>query len=174
MATKTAISPEEYLAMRFEWEPEYVHGELIERPMPDRVHGEIETTLAALLRLLRKQHPVTPVTNMRCRLREGVYRLPDVALVANHPYERLPSIPPIMVTEILSRDDLYVDVVEKAAEYAAWGVPHIWLIDPWSKRLQIWTANSFATVERLELKDYGWNCSIDDLIEGIPAEALKR
>ncbi len=81
---------------------------------------------------------------------------------------------PIMVTEILSRDDLYVDVVEKAAEYATWGVPHIWLIDPWSKRLQIWAANSFATVERLELKEYGWNCSIDDLIEGIPAEALKR
>ena len=172
MAVRTAISPEDYLAMRFEWEPEYVHGELIERPMPDFVHGRIASRLAMLLALLERQQGLFLGTEVRCRIASDIYRLPDVILA--RAFERVPTTTPIMVTEILSRDDLYVDVVEKAAEYAIWGVPHIWLIDPWSKRLQIWTADSFNTVERLELSEYGWSCSINDLLEGIPAEALKR
>jgi Uma2 family endonuclease len=174
MGTKTAISPEEYLAMRFEWEPEYVHGELRERSRPDRVRGEIESTLVILLSLLRRQHAVRIATNLRRRLGPDVFELPGVVLLRNEPYERVPTTPPLMVAEILSRDDLYVDVLEKAAEYATWGVPNIWLVDPWTRRLQIWTGDAFTTVHKLELPEFTWSCTIDDLIEGIPAEALKR
>jgi Uma2 family endonuclease len=172
MAMKTAISPEEYLAMRFEWEPEYVHGELKNRSMPDFVRGRISSRFAILLALLERQQRFFVGTEVRCRVASDIYRLPDVIL-AKH-FERVPSTPPIMIAEILSRDDAYVDVVEKAEEYATWGVPHIWLIDPWSRRLQVWTRNAFTTVDQLELPQFGWSCTIEDLIEGIPTEALKR
>jgi Uma2 family endonuclease len=172
MGTKTAISPEAYLAKRFEWEPEYVHGELKERSMPDFVHGRISSRFAILLALLERQQGLFVGTEVRCKVTSDIYRLPDVILAKE--FERVPSTPPIMVAEILSRDDAYVDVVEKAEEYATWGVPHIWLIDPWSRRLQVWTGNAFKTVDQLELPQFGWSCTIDDLIEGIPAEALKR
>ena len=36
-----------------------------------------------------------------------------------------------MVAEILSRDDSMVDVEEKTAEDAAWGVRNVWLVNPW-------------------------------------------
>ena len=172
MGTKVGISPEEYLATQFEWEPEYVHGELKERSIPDFVHGRISFRFAVLLALLERQRGLFVGTEVRCKVATDTYRLPDVIVAST--FERTPSNPPIMVAEILSRDDAYVDVVEKAEEYATWGVPHIWLVDPWSRRLQIWTGNAFATVDKLELPEFGWSCTIEDLIEGIPAEALKR
>jgi Uma2 family endonuclease len=174
MGAKALISPEEYLAMRFEWEPEYVHGELRERPLPDRVHARMESRLAILLGLLERQNAVGSFTNLRCRLAADVYRLPDVALLHNKPFENVPTIPPIMVAEILSRDDAMVDVEEKAAEYAEWGVKNIWLVNPWRRRLQVWNGDQFTTVSKFELPEFGWNCTIDDLMEGIPADALKR
>jgi Uma2 family endonuclease len=174
MGTKTLFSPEEYLAMRFEWEPEYVRGELRERPMPDRVHGIIETRLGILLGMLRSQHGVEAGSNVRCRLGPELYRLPDVALLRTEPFETVPTLPPVMVAESLSRDDSMVDVEEKALEYAAWGVRHIWLVNPWLKRLHVWANDQFTVVPKFELPEFGWSCTIDDLMEGIPAEALKR
>jgi Uma2 family endonuclease len=174
MGAKTLISPEEYLGTRYEWEPEYVRGELKERPMPDRVHGIIEGRLAYLLILLAKQHGINAATNVRCRLAADVYRLPDIALLRHEPFEPIPTIPPTMVAEILSRDDAMVDVEEKAAEYAEWGVKNIWLVNPWRRRLQVWNGDQFTTVSKFELPEFGWSCTIDDLMEGIPAEALKR
>jgi hypothetical protein len=41
MGTKALISPEQYLSTHYEWDPEYVRGELRERPMPDGVHAWI-------------------------------------------------------------------------------------------------------------------------------------
>ena len=174
MTAKTLISPQDYLSMRFEWEPEYVHGELRERPMPDRVHGMIESRLAYLLIFLAKQHGMNAATNVRCRLAADVYRLPDVVLLHNKPFEPIPTLPPIMITEILSRDDSMVGVEEKAAEYAEWGVKNIWLVNPWRRRLQVWNGDQFTTVSKCELPEFDWSCTIDDLMEGIPADALRR
>jgi Uma2 family endonuclease len=126
MGAKTVLSPAEYLAMWFEWEPEYVRGELRERPMPDRVHGIIESRLSHLLWPLAKQAPIQVATNLRCQLAPDVYRLPDVALLQGETFERVPTIPPIMVAEVLSRDDTYVDVIEKAAEWAS-GISGLWI-----------------------------------------------
>jgi Uma2 family endonuclease len=174
MSTRTLISPEEYVSTRFEWEPEYVHGELRTRPMPTFVHGQVESMLAELLRMVRRQNAIKVATNVRCRLSDDLYLLPDVVLTHAEPYEQVPTIPAIMVAEILSPDDSYLDLTEKMAEYASWGVKHIWLINPWRKELQVWSNDQFATVGKLELPEFGWSCTIEDLMEGIPAEALKR
>ena len=61
----------------------------------------------------------------------------------------------------------------ESAEYAEWGVKDL-ARKPVAKRLQVWTGDQFITVAKLELPEFGWSCTIDDLMEGIPAEALKR
>jgi Uma2 family endonuclease len=38
--------------------------------------------------------------------------------------------PPFIVIEILSKRDEMSNVLEKLEEYAGFGVPHIWLVDP--------------------------------------------
>jgi Uma2 family endonuclease len=40
-----------------------------------------------------------------------------------------------VVVEVLSLDDRLTAVREKLEEYQAWRVPHVWLVDPNTKRL---------------------------------------
>ncbi len=49
----------------------------------------------------------------------------------------MPDTPPLVVVEVLSLDDRLTAVREKLEEYRAWGVPHVWLVDPHGKRLYI-------------------------------------
>jgi Uma2 family endonuclease len=69
------------------------------------------------------------------RIRPGRFLIPDVAVF--HPNEPglVPDTPPLVAIEILSPDDRLTEVREKLEEYKAWGVPHIWLVDPHSRRL---------------------------------------
>jgi len=71
-----------------------------------------------------------PRFDSRCR---GVY--PDEPA-------RVPDAPPLLVAEVLSLDDRLTAVREKLEEYKAWGVAHVWLVDPHTKRLymcdQVW------------------------------------
>ena len=170
MGAKTLISPEEYLAMHFsEREPEYVRGELREKPMPDIVHGMIQALLAALLRPLTASGLV-PASEVRCRVAADDFRLPDVALFrltdlsANEP----PSAPALMVAEIVSKDEKRVELIDKLRDYAAWGVPNIWIVDPWLRRLAVWRNDTEIPVEALALPEYGFEVRLAELIEGLP------
>ena len=69
------------------------------------------------------------------RLRSNLVLIPDVAVFYQHEPERVPDTPPLVVAEVLSLDDRLTAVREKLEEYKAWGVPHVWLVDPHGKRL---------------------------------------
>jgi Uma2 family endonuclease len=64
--------------------------------------------------------------------------------------ERMPQLPdtawfplvPDWVCEVLSRSTEKIDRDEKLPYYAAHGVPHVWLIDPIDKRLEIYTLDA--------------------------------
>ena len=48
--------------------------------------------------------------------------------------------PPLAVVEILSPEDRFAAVVQKCAEYEAFGVPEIWIVDPRSR--EVWTVRA--------------------------------
>jgi Uma2 family endonuclease len=54
------------------------------------------------------------------------------------PYRSEPVLttPPHLVIEILSPDDEVADVLAKVADYLRFGVPHIWIPDPYKRTLQ--------------------------------------
>lgn len=169
MGTKTFVSPEEYLAMHFpDMEPEYVRGELKEKPLPDSFHSEIQALLVLLLGEVRRTHKMRIRTEVRCRVTEDVFRIPDVALFHGQPFEQIPSTPAVMVSEIVSKDDRQVDLIAKLRDYAAWGVPNIWIVDPWSRRLAVWRDDTEVPVEALSLPEYGFEVRLEQLIEGLP------
>jgi Uma2 family endonuclease len=60
--------------------------------------------------------------------------VPDVCVTTADPQEDVFRNPPLIVIEILSKRDEPADVLQKVAEYHAFGVPHIWVIDPRRKR----------------------------------------
>jgi Uma2 family endonuclease len=169
MGAKTLISPEEYLAMHFpDRGPEYVRGELREKPMPDSIHGAIQAMLIVLLDQLRRQHGLSIRPENRCRVGPDAFRLPDVAVFAREPFELLPTIPAIVVAEIVSKEERRVELIDKLRDYAAWGVPNIWIVDPWSRRLAVWRNDAEIPVSALTLPEYGLEVRLDQLIEGLP------
>lgn len=170
MGAKTLISPKEYLETYFpDAEPEYVRGELREKPLPDRIHGEIQAMLAQLLGQTRSGHPLKVASEVRVRTAPDVYRLADIVLFSTEqPFENVPSTPPVMVAEIVSKEDKRVELIQKLRDYSAWGVPNIWIIDPWTRRLAVWKNDAENPVETLALPEYGFEVRLEQLTHGLP------
>jgi Uma2 family endonuclease len=155
MATKPQVTAEQYLHMTFEHDAEFVHGEIVERAMPDRLHSKIQLRILMALGRLIQSCPLFPYPELRMRLEPGVYRIPDVSVFAREdPRESVPTSPPHLVIEILSKDDRHYDLMEKLEEYRVWGVLNIWVVDPYSKRLSLYTESGLQNVSSLALAGY--------------------
>ena len=72
------------------------------------------------------------------KLRPRLYRIPDAAVFLGSEPPAVPDTPPLVAIEILSADDRMPEVLDKLREYRAWGVPHIWLVDPESRWMYIY------------------------------------
>jgi Uma2 family endonuclease len=87
---------------------------------------------------LRRSLPVYACPELRLKLRQGLYLIPDVAVFSPEPpASNIPDVPPLIAIEILSPDDRMTAVREKLEEYNAWSVPHVWLCEPHSRRLYV-------------------------------------
>lgn len=153
MGSKTAIPVEEYLHTSFPGlDCEYRDGELVERSLPDYVHGRTQAVLCGFFGAARKELSIFPCVETRMKLREGLYLIPDVAVFWPSAPSNIPDSPPLIAIEVLSNDDHLTAVRDKLQEYRAWGVPHVWLIDPHSRRLYtcdtgLTEVNSFSIPE---------------------------
>ena len=163
MATKALITPELYLAMHFEREPELVHGELVERPSPNFPHGNLQLELGSRLRTLQRSHPVFTGVEVRVRMAADLYRLPDIAMWEGAAPDPLPTSPPLLVVEVSSPDDRLGAMLQKLEEYRIWGVQHIWLVEPELKRIHVYDNGSLAQVSTLELPQFGFAVTAADL-----------
>lgn len=163
MASSTLLTVDQYLKTPYEWEPEYVRGELIERPTPNKIH-------ARLVALLTRRLPEAAFfyVEFRMRLSTDVIRIPDLAIFAAEP-EDFPASPPIATIEVISPDDRLSEILRKCGEYREWGVPNIWVIEPDVRKFYVYTAG-LSEVAQFELPEYGFSVSAESLF----AEAIGR
>jgi len=103
--------------------------------VPDYPHGKTQALLAALFMAARKRLSLFPCIETRMRLRATRVLIPDVAVFHGNEPPRVPDTPPLIAVEVLSADDRMTEVRAKLEEYKEWGVPHVWLVDPNSRRL---------------------------------------
>ena len=166
MGTKAALPVAEYLRTSYpDLDKEYRDGELVERSLPDYLHSKTQGLLILLLGALRKTFPVFVCPELRVRVRAGLIRIPDVSVYyPNEPQERVPSTPPFVAIEILSPDERMADVRNKLAEYRAWGVTHVWLVDPHSKRMYTCDAE-LVEVSTLRIPEFGVEVTPADIFE---------
>jgi Uma2 family endonuclease len=168
MATKTQIRAEDYLRMTFEHDAEFVHGEIVERSMPDYFHGRIEFLLSILFGRVIQSYPLYPCLEVRMKIKPDTYRIPDVAVfVGPPPQQPVPETPPLIVVEILSKDDRHSALIEKLEEYRVWGVPHIWVIDPLAKRFAVYYESGIQNVSSLSLHEYPFQLTPAELFESL-------
>jgi Uma2 family endonuclease len=166
MESKAALPVEEYLHTSFpDLDKEYRDGELVERTLPDYLHSKTQGLLILLLGALRKTFPVFVCPELRVRVRPGLIRIPDVSVYyPKEPQERVPAAPPFVAIEILSPDDRMTDVRNKLAEYCAWGVSHVWLVDPHSKRMYTCDAE-LVEVSTLRIPELNTELTPADIFE---------
>lgn len=155
MGARAGISVDEYLHTSFpDLDREYRDGELVERSVPDYLHGRTQALLLVFFEALRKKLSFYACSETRVKVREGLYLIPDVSVFRpSPPPSSVPDQPPFIAVEILSPDDRLSAVREKLEEYKSWGVPHVWLVDPHSRRMYTCEAAGLTEVSSLRIPE---------------------
>lgn len=139
------MSLEEWASLPEDEPGELVDGRLVEEEVSDFDH---ESVVAWLLMFLGAavvaRGGLAFGSDGKFALRPGLGRKPDVSLFlpggAAPPPRRGPGrSPPDIVVEVISSDarDVRRDRIEKAKEYAAFGVRFYWLIDPDDRTVEV-------------------------------------
>lgn len=130
MASGTAISVEEYLSTIYKSDCDYVDGHLEERNGGEWDHSTIQLRLGSYLLTQYGQHGYQVARELRIRVSETRYRIPDLCLFLSDPGQRVPSTPPFLCIEILSPEDRMSRVEVRISDFLAMGVPQVWVLDP--------------------------------------------
>jgi Uma2 family endonuclease len=147
MATSTQISVDEYLKTTYRPDCDYVDGEVLERNLGEYDHSRPQALICAFFVVREKQWRVRVVTEQRVQVNQHRYRIPDVCVVlASTPVEAIFRDPPFICVEILSKGDTFQSVTERLDDYIAMGVPHIWVIEPHTRRGYVY-ADGFIAVK---------------------------
>ena len=165
VATQTLIAVEDYLRTAYEPDAEYVDGHIVERGMPETPHSAVQVRLVQLFTPLSRDRNLHLMTDLRMRIAPARIRIPDFAVFRKKPDELVPSHPPMTVVEIVSREDRHTDIVQKFEEYRSWGVPHIWLADPWQRQLSFYSEEGLNAVRSFQLPGYDLKIAAVDIFD---------
>jgi Uma2 family endonuclease len=153
MSVQTLLSVEEYLNTSYSPDKEYRDGTLVERNVGDKAHAMLQIALGSYVHRRRKQWKVYAYTELRVKVRDTWYPIPDLCIYSLPEFEgRYPSRPPLLWIEILSHDDRMVDVWDKANELVSNGVPYVWIINPNSLESELRTASGIEAVPNKTLR----------------------
>src|SRR5436305_10511639 len=94
------VSVEQYLSTAYDPDVEYVDGVLVERNVGKWLHSLVQRNI--ILALGRDYPDVLAVPELRVRISEGRYRIPDVCVVLAPPAAEILTEPPRVAIEILS------------------------------------------------------------------------
>ena len=99
------------------------------------------------------------------KVREGLYLIPDVSVFRpSPPSSSVPDQPMFIAVEILSPDDRLNAVRDKLEEYKSWGVQHVWLVDPHSRRMYTCEAG-LTEAPSLGIPELGVKVTPDEIFE---------
>jgi Uma2 family endonuclease len=167
---KTQIGVEEYLDLVFDDrpEPDYVHGEVVERALPTPVHSQIQALLAVLFFALSKRVRLVMMSELRVQIEPRLFRVVDFAVYLDaRPEGRYGTSPAYVAIEIVSPDDRHGRLTHRLEDYRRWGVPHIWLVDPQLKRLYEYSDAGLLQHGGLRLPEFDFEISSQELFKDI-------
>ena len=135
MATQPVFDPpvsvEQYLSTVFEHDCEYVDGVIEERDLGEFEHAFLQGVLAAIFNNHRSEWGVICLPEQRVQTQRDHFRVPGITILRTGlPRERILTHPPLLVIEIQSPEDTLRRTAAKAIEYLAFGIEHVWVIDP--------------------------------------------
>jgi Uma2 family endonuclease len=146
MGIGTPISMDEYLNTSFHSDCDFVEGEILERNVGLRRHAYAQAQIATWFDLRVRLPRLQPLTGLRVRVAPNRVRLPDVAVSeAPLPDEEVFTSPPYLCIEVMSPDGTMASLQDRLDDYLHFGVPNVWVVDPWKHRGWRVTAEGWAT-----------------------------
>jgi Uma2 family endonuclease len=167
MAAAVHIPLSEYLQTTYRPDCEYVDGEVRERNVGKYEHARIQALLAAWFYRHEAQRSAMVVTEQRVRVAERRVRIPDVALIAPGAHPDVLIDPPILAVEILSPDDSYSDMEERAADYLAMGIRAVWIIDPKTRTGRMCIGEAWIAARRLDVPGTAIHVELPDVFRSL-------
>jgi Uma2 family endonuclease len=156
MATQPAfdqpVSVEQYLSTVYEHDCEYLDGVIEERDLGEFEHSFLQLFLGSIFVSHRADWGVIAVSEQRVQTQASHFRVPDLTILrVGAPRERILTHPPFLVIEIQSAEDTLRRTAAKSAEYLAFGILHVWVIDPAARVAYRGTADGLELVRSGEL-----------------------
>jgi Uma2 family endonuclease len=144
------MSVQQWLALPEDTEGELVAGRLVEEEAPDALHEAAVAWLITVVKTWLGTRGFVLGSELKTLTREKTGRKPDLTIFLSGrpaPPRRGPIRQPAdILVEVVSpsaRDERR-DRVEKMAEYAAFGVPYYWLLDPALGSFEVFERNADA------------------------------
>lgn len=142
MTPATLVSEAEYLRSSYDPDVDYVDGVLEERNVGEFDHSILQGEINRWVMNHCRQLSLFSCVELRMRVRDGRYRIPDVVIVRKLPRTPILEIPPLVAIEILSPEDRLSRIQQRIDDYLAMGTPFVWLIDPDTRRAWVYRPGS--------------------------------
>jgi len=127
------VSMEEYLNTAYSPDREYVDGVVVRRSVGERPHSKVLGNLSVSFGHRCSHLFIWPTLRVRT-IPGRRCRVSDICVTLEDPHIDVFETPPLICIEILSKKDRRSRIVAKCEEYAAFGVPYIWVLDPRRKK----------------------------------------
>src|SRR5687767_11337310 len=134
MGATTLVSVEDYLRASYRPDCDYVDGRIVERNLGEKDHSKLQTALVIWFGNRQRQLGVLTYVEQRIRVSARRFRVPDVCLMRSEPPGQIFREPPHICIEVLSKDDSVASMQQRIEDYLTFGVRHVWLIDPTTRR----------------------------------------
>ncbi len=163
MAATAAISIEQYLKTSYTPDCEYIDGDIRGKPVVGFPHGNVQSLLSAWFINHARKWRIKVAVETRTRVTGSKVRLPDLVVVPLHvsATQGVLESPPLIAIEVLSPDDSYHDLRQRARDLRAMGTPNIWLIDPAEKTIALWDGLTWQPFQGKPLQATGTEAYLD-------------
>ena len=105
---------------------------------------------------------------LRVRIEPRLFRVIDLAVYRDRrPEGRYATEPAFIAIEIVSPDDNYHNLTQRLEDYRRWGVPHVWLIDPWIRQVYEHTKAGLLQRASLALPELDFSVPADEVFKDL-------
>ena len=148
MAVTTQVSVEKYLRTSYAPDREYVDGEVLDRNVGELDHGSVQKAVLLYVAAREKKLGVFIIQEQRLQLNARHYSVPDLMILpGGKPNEQIITTPPLVCIEVLSPEDRMSRMLKKIADYLAFGVRYVWVLDPKTRQAWSYTAEGMRLIE---------------------------
>ncbi len=145
------VPVEEYLATSYSPDCEYEEGAVVERNVGEIEHSFPQAVLSTLFTNNSEAWGVYGFPEQRVQISPTRFFVPNLCVAPLGRWEKIVTTLPLIAIEILSPEDTLRRAEEKAREYLRFGVPHVWVLDPYAQVAYRGTAGELERVPGGEL-----------------------